>query len=203
MSSLPPPISVRVKGALIRSWPFITLGAVTLLHITKVISVDGYAITLLTLTFLPVLIKTLTTYFESFKIGKDGIEAKAFADNRGKTSEELVERIALANSKSPVDTAFPYPDDSRAILATLWHFQKKFFGEDSLQRWGFGIGIGSPDYRSFNNGLGALSENNLVHQDQRGICYLTNEGITFCKEHTAILDADGPFYTNFAPVPNN
>lgn len=192
-----------IKGALLRSWPFIILGIVTVLHITRIIAVDGYAIGMLILTFLPVLIRTLTTYFESFKIGKDGIEAKAYADNRGKTSEELEERILTANSKSPDESVLPFSGDSRAILSTLWHFQKKLFGEDSLQRWGFGIGIGSTDYRSYLEGLTPLVDANLIHQDQRGICYLTNEGVVFCKEHTAILDADGPFYSNFAPVPKS
>lgn len=190
----------RVKGTLLRTWPFIVLGIVTILHITKVIAVDAYAIGLLVLTFLPVLIKTLTTYFESFKFGKDGFEAKAFADNRGKTAGELQEYVWTANSKEPAENVFPYRAESRAILATLWHFQKKLFGETSLQRWGFGIGIGSHDYRSYQEGLAPLAESNLIHQDQRGLCYLTNEGVAFCQSNSTILDADGPYFTNFAPV---
>lgn len=187
-------------GSILRTWPFIVLGIVAVLHITKVIAVDGYAIGLLVLTFLPPLLKTLTTYFDTFKIGKDGFEAKAVEDNTGKTSKELEERILTANSKSPEESVFPFSGDSRAILSTLWHFQKKLFGKDSLQRWGFGIGIGSPQYKQYETGLRELSRDNLVHEDQRGLCYLTNEGVEFCKTHTAILDADGPYYTSFSPV---
>lgn len=189
------------QGALVRSWQFILLGIITILHITKIIAVDGYAIGLLILTFLPIILKTLTTYFESFKIGKDGFEAKALQDKRGKTSAELEEREMFANSNSPHDMEFPYSFSSRNILATLWHYQKKLFGATSLQRWGFGIGIGATDYRSYLEGLTPLVEANLVHQDQRGLCYLTNEGVSFCQQHTSILDSDGPYYNKFAPAP--
>ncbi|MFN5870401.1 MAG: hypothetical protein ACK46A_13875, partial [Akkermansiaceae bacterium] len=184
-----------IKGTLLRTWPFILLAIVTTLHIARVIRVDGYAIGLLVLTFLPLILKTITTYFDTFKIGKDGVEAKAVADNRGKTSDELQEWIIVANSKPVEDSVFPYSANSRAILATLWHYQKKLFGEESLQRWGFGIGIGAPQYRRYENGLQNLVESNLIHEDHRGLCYLTNEGIKFCKEHTTILDADGPYYS--------
>lgn len=202
MNKPQPSMKAVIQGTFLRSWPFILLGIITILHITKVIAIDGYAIGLLVLTFLPIILRTITTYFESFKIGKDGFEAKAIADNRGKTTAELDEREMVANSNSPDDISFSHPSSSRAILATLWHYQKKLFGEDSLQRWGFGIGIGSPDYRSYLEGLSSLLGANLVHQDQRGLSYLTNEGVGYCKEHSAILDADGPYYSKFAPAPN-
>jgi hypothetical protein len=203
MDSARPSKCAVIKGTLIRTWPFISLGVIALLHITKVVNVDGYALGLLILTFLPVVLKTITTYFESFKIGKDGVEAKAFADKHGKTAAELEERILAYNSNEPPVSPFPFHGESRAILATLWHYQKRTFGEDSLQRWGFGIGLGALDFRAFQNGLIPLITANYVHQDQRGISYLTNEGVQFCKEQTAILDADGPHYTQFAPVPNS
>jgi len=203
MDTAKPKFSARCKGAFLRSWPFLILGVVAVLHILEVIEIDGYAIGLLVLAFLPIIAKTLTTYFESFKITKDGVEAKAYADNSGKTSEELEERHVAYNSQPQGETALPFSLDSRAILATLWHFQKKLFGAESPQRWGFGIGVGSRDFRVFQNGLAPLLERGLVHQDQRGLCYLTNEGVAFCKKHTAILDADGPAFTQFAPVPNS
>lgn len=203
MDSAKPSLRAVITGAIIRTWPFIMIGIVATLHVTKVIKVDGYAVGLIVLTFLPVVLKTITTYFESLKFGKDGFEAKAYADKSGKTVAELDERIRAWNSKDPAESPFPYSAESRAILATLWHFQKREFGENSLQRWGFGIGIGSPDFRSFQNGLAPLIADNFIHQDQRGICYLTNEGVQFCKTHSAILDSDGPYYTQFAPVPTN
>ena len=202
MNTGEPNLWTRCKGAFFRSWPFLILAAVTVLHILEVIEIDGYAIGLLALTFLPILAKTLTTYFESFKLTKDGLEAKAYADNSGKTSKELEERSIAYNSKLP-ESAFPYSLDSRAILSTLWHYQKKLFGADSLQRWGFGVGVGAFDFRAFQNGVSPLVEANLVHQDQRGLCYLTNEGVAFCNEHSEILDADGPAFSQFAPVPKS
>lgn len=191
-----------LKGTILRGWPFIVLAIVTALHITKIIAVDGYAIGLLVLTFLPPLLKTLTTYFDTFKFGKDGIEARAVADNRGKTSAELEERISEANSQSPSEAVLKLPYESIEILSTLWHFQKELFGENSLQRWGFGIGIGSPQYRRYENGLQNLINDSLVYRDQRGLCYLTSDGVSFCKKHTVILDANGPYYSSFTPVPN-
>ena len=99
-------------------------------------------------------------------------------------------------------TAFPYSVDARRVVATLWHYQQQLFGEDSARRWGFGVGIGARDYGPYRDGVGELADAGLVHVDPRGLGCLRNEGMRFCGEHRAILDAEGPFYTQFAPTPS-
>lgn len=194
----------KLQGWFLRRWPFIVIGLIALLHILKLIQVDGYAIILIVLASLPAILPLASKYLKSLKLGKDGFEA-IVADNEGKTIAETKERTFTANAKSPLEVAapkFPYFIDSRRILSTLWHYQKELFGEDSVRRWGFGVAIGASDYNEYRIGLDPLERDSLVSVDKRGICYLTNEGVTFCKEHRDILDGDGPFYTQFGPAPN-
>lgn len=203
------PESLKRFGAiLLLRWPFILLGVVALLHIltvirVEVIRVDGYGIGLILIAFLPALLPIVSKYFKTFKIGKDGIEATTIADNEGRQAFELERRVLAFNSAEPSSGVFPYGIESRRILATLWHYQLELFGEDSLRRWGFGVGLGAPDYSDFRAGAAPLLEAGLIYVDRRGICYLTNEGMTFCREQRDILQADGPFYRQFASAQNN
>jgi hypothetical protein len=193
----------RFLALIVLRWPFILLGAAALLHILKVIQVDGYGIGLILIAFLPALLPVISTYFKTIKIGKDGIEATTIADNEGRTSFELKGREEVSNSITPTQGTFPYSIDSRRVLATLWHFQKELFGENSNRRWGFGVGIGATDYGDFSAGVAPLRDATLIHVDHRGLCYLTNEGVDFCREHRVILDADCPYYSRFTPAANN
>lgn len=179
-------------------WPFILLAVIAGLHILEIIHVDGYGIGLLIISFLPVLLPLISEYIEFLKLGKDGLEAKIRADNEGKTASEIDAPILFANEDQ--SAGFPYSVDARRVLATLWHYQKELFGENSLRRWGFGVGIGASDYETYREGTAQLRDDSLVHISDGGICYLTNEGIDFCREKGDILDADGPFYRQFAPA---
>jgi len=136
-----PKASKRFGALLFLRWPFILLGVVAVLHILKVIQLEGYCISLIIIVFLPSLQSIVSKYFKTFKIGKDGIEATTIADNEG--------RERAANSAEPRHGTFPYSIDSRRILTTLWHNKVELFGEDSLRRWGFGVGIGATDYSEY------------------------------------------------------
>ena len=193
----------RFGALLLLRWPFILLGIIAVLHILKLIKLDGYGITIILIALLPALLPIVSKYFKTFKIGKDGIEATTFADNEGRQAFELEGREMAANSAEPSRGTFPYSIDSRRILATLWHYQVELFSEDSLRRWGFGVGIGATDYSDFRLGVAPLLDAGLIHVDRRGLCYLTNKGMTFCRDHRDILAADGPFYRQFAPAQNN
>jgi len=187
-----------------KQWPFIILGIIALLHILKFIQIDGYAIALLILAFLPILLPLIARYLDSLKLTKDGFEANIKADNEGKSIDEIEKRgIAInsrqdfANEKQP---EFPFELPARRVLSTLWHYQKELFGKDSLRRWGFGVGIGNRDYGDFLRGVVKLYAKDLIYIDDSGLAYLTNQGKDFCSAHSDILDADGPFYTKFSPV---
>ena len=184
-------------------WPFILLGAAALLHILKVIQVDGYGIGLILIAFLPILLPVISTYFKTFKIGKDGFEATTVADNEGRPVFDFEAREEVVNSITTAPGPFQYGINSRRVLATLWHYQKELFGEDSLRRWGFGVGLGAPGFTDFSSGVSPLVVAGLVHVDNRGLCYLTNQGLTFCQQQRVFLDADGPFYRYFSPVTVN
>ena len=189
-----------------RRWPFVLLFLAAVLHTLGAIRVDGYGIVLLVIAFLPALLPLVARYILSLKIGKEGIEATTRADDEGKIATEFEKRLSAANDAGSGEgraVSFPYSIDARRVVATLWHYQEQLFGEDSTRRWGFGVGIGARDYGAFRDGVGELADAGLVHVDPRGLGYLTNAGMRFCREHRAILDADGPFYTQFAPAPSD
>lgn len=191
-----------MKDLLIRRWPFVLLGIIAALHIFDFIDVDIYGVALLFLAFLPVLLPLLATYLDTLKIGKDGVEGKMKANNEGKVLPNADQFDLIAsNEKLPEgDALFPLRLEARRVIATLWHYQKELFGENSLRRWGFGVGLGAPNFSEFSTGVSELAKGNFVHVDSNGLCYLTNEGIDFCQEHRDVVDADGPFYSQFSPV---
>jgi hypothetical protein len=181
--------------------PFLFLGSIALLHIWGVVKVDTYGLALLILACLPAILPIIARSIKTFKISKEGMEvATTLADFEGKIISKDGKLEIAANSRDSEETTFPYPVASRRILATLWFYQKEGFGENSLKRWGFGVGLGASDYSEFQSGVTPLTQDKMVHVDQRGICYLTNEGMDFCREKKASLEAQGPFYKHFAPA---
>jgi len=192
---------LKLWRAIIQRWPFIVLAIIALLHIIKIIQVDGYGVGLLLLAFLPAILPIFTKYFKILKISTDGIEATAVADNDGKIISQNDDLIVVENDSTDAKPLFPLTLEERRIMATLWHYQKELFGEGSDRRWGFGIGIGASDYNDFRIAVSKISDSKYVHIDKNGICYLTNDGVNFCKLHRAVLDGDGPYYTSFGPVP--
>lgn len=194
----------EIKKLFSRYWAFMSLAIIAVLHILKIIRVDGYGILLIVLASLPITVPLFAKYLKSLKFGKDGFEA-VVADNLGAIASTLQKdttsegAIYIANEKLP---DFQYNHESLKILATLWYYQKMIFGEDSIRRWGFGVGIGATDYQDFCLGITPLSAAGLVSVDKRGICYLTNEGVVFCKKYRVTLDNYGPGYTNFGSLPN-
>jgi ABC-type bacteriocin/lantibiotic exporter with double-glycine peptidase domain len=85
-----------IRDMFTRRWPFVILGLIAILNIIGVIAVDAYGVALLSLAFLPVFLPLLATHFDTFKIGKDGVEGKMKANNEGKvlSSPEKINLIA-------------------------------------------------------------------------------------------------------------
>ncbi|MGC3990189.1 MAG: hypothetical protein QM796_11005 [Chthoniobacteraceae bacterium] len=87
---------------------------------------------------------------------------------------------------------------TRKVIKTLWTFQKKQFPNDLSKRWGFGIGIGAPDYMEFSTGLLEAIKYGLAVVGPRGLCFLSEVGVAYCEQHNEAIEAEPEFYRSFS-----
>lgn len=176
------------------------------LSLAKGMVISTTQIVLAILAVSPWILRLLARYFSEFKVGPTGLS--------GKTREGVINRDEIdtggtgtaralppraAETAPPADSAFDsLIPQAKKVLRTLWKFQVEHFGADDVRRWGFAVGTSAPDYYQFSLGVLILAGKHLVNTDSRGFIFLTDEGISFCKTHSAAISAYPEYYSKFA-----
>jgi hypothetical protein len=96
----------------------------------------------------------------------------------------------------------PHPNalarEEKKVLRTLWLEQSRYIAEGKNAYWGFVIGPGAPDFGEFVRGFGSLTQRGLTRVDaDRGLIFLTDPGIAYCKRNADIIDMKGEAWTQF------
>lgn len=104
---------------------------------------------------------------------------------------ELRDRQGTTSNPPPPQGAEPtnkFSPQARKILATLWHYQKKHFGDtDSDRRWTFNVTPGTTFFLDYMTGLLELVKSGLVSViPDKWQCVLTNEGFSYCKNEKSL-----------------
>lgn len=127
----------------------------------------------------------------------------------GATSPHTLPRADVSPGPSPVQQGGPirvFPNlraltpDELKILRTLWKFQSEYIRNGQPGLWGFSVGPGAADYQQFVRGFSDLAQRGLVLQDPRGLVFLTQAGVDYCRSYTEELLAGGDAWTKFAPA---
>lgn len=175
------------------------------------ITLDWVGVVLLLIAGLPTWLPTFARHVKALRKTDDGWELEIREDVLGLLSTQIEKVIDVhVNQINTSDRLGPVaPDDfanlslhARRVLKALWHYQRELFGVDSVRRWGFGVGRQAPNYASFAIGVRELEWDRLVYADPRGLSYLTNEGIEFCKREREALDREALYYDSFVAAPN-
>ena len=130
-----------------------------------------------------------------------------------KTTDETKSGTATAAEAAPASTArkptsplmvFPDPTaltkEERKMLKTLWPHQRSYMLKNENKLWGFTISEAAPDYPEFMLGYGNLSQRGFVSQGDKGLVFLTDVGINYCKLYQDRLLMPGEAWTNFSPA---
>lgn len=157
-------------------------------------------VAIFTLISSPFLLILLSLYVKKVKWGNKELETQSTS-----STKDYVKEIEGTPTTAPTNPQFrseltlisynAVSDSGKKILRTLWHFQKQHFGIDSDKRWGFTIGSGS-EYRDFEFGAFTLMQQNAVVKDQRGMVFLTDSGLEFCKKHRNLVEG-GTIWSKF------
>lgn len=180
-------------------------GYLAYLSINKKEEVSLMGVVLASLALLPWLLKLLSRYLSEFNVGPSGVSGKT---REGVINKDEIEKkptlVTAINTKPDAPTTPPREDkfelllpQTKKVLRTLWKFQVEHFGPDDARRWGFGVGTGAPDYQDFSLGLLELLKSKFVAVDARGLVFLSNEGVQFCKEYSPEISAYPIFYDKF------
>lgn len=157
-------------------------------------------IVLLGIAFLPILLPLLAFYVE--EIGKDGFKLKRW--NEGPVPESFSYASQPVPSPSPIQptqrTLETYSRPARKVLRTLWTFQRQHFNNDFSRRWAFGIHPQAQDYLEYHTGITELHVAGLVENDRRGMVFLTDAGIDFCRNNPNVFCGGGDVWETFGPA---
>ena len=153
------------------------------------------AIALIALGGIPFLTPIIARYISSIRKTKDGWECILREDIVGLSKDEISRQLRASEGSEENPTSLS--EHAKRIIATLWFYQKDIFGEDNAQRWGFGVGRLSPEFATFNIGVKELSFARLIFPDPRGLVYLTDQGVAFCKTHAGDIANWRVYYNQF------
>jgi hypothetical protein len=105
-----------------------------------------------------------------------------------------------AEQNHPDPNFYALTNDEQKVMRTLWKHQREYHKEGKASLWGFVIGSGSPDYRSFVRGVHSLMQRKLVKQDARGLAFLTHYGLGYADQNADLLEQVGDTWTEFEPA---
>ncbi len=151
---------------------------------------------------LPFVLVLLARYVKKLKIG--GAEYEAPEDET--ISKEQVAELAKVSLPKKADSAEKpsvtfgkLSRHAKKVLRTLSIFQRQQFGSDEARRWGFLVNPAAPDYVHFRIGTTELRELGLVIENDRGMVFLSDEGMAFCKRTDIknAIDDGGDFWSKF------
>jgi len=75
--------------------------------------------------------------------------------------------------------------DARKILATLWKYQREYFGDKPTEkRWTFVVNPTAPVFSSYLSGLAELVRKGIaIVAPDNWHCMLTDVGLQYCRNH--------------------
>jgi len=189
-----------------RNWFYIAAFLAAIGHALKWLDVDWLIFALLVTAGLPTWLPTLARYVKALKKTEKGWEVELKEDPIGLPASRIQQIVVEASAAAHAAPAAPRPFHelsvhARRVVKALWHFQLQTFGEGDSRRWGFGVGRGAPDYVTFAIGTKELEWERYVYLDPRGMVYLTNEGVQFCKNNLPALNEAPLYYNHFVPAP--
>lgn len=158
---------------------------------------------LLAIAGLPFILPLLAYYVKG--IGKDGVMMNNVFDGTVPAPEKKAAGVAVADAAPAVVEANirkigDYSKPARKVIRTLWKFQRDQFKDDFSQRWAFGVHPMSMDYPQFRNGISELRFDGLIQYDGRGMVFLTDKGIAFCRDNDNGLAGGGDVWDKFGPA---
>lgn len=180
----------------------IVFGYFCFLSITKKFDVSKLQIFLAAIALSPWMLKLLARYMSEFNIGLKGVSGKTREGVRNKDELEGRKLIEFVNEKAPkTESEFgKLLPQTKKVLRTLWKYQVEQFGPDDIRRWGFAVSAAAPDYNDFGLGVLELLRQQLAATDSRGLVFLTNAGVDFCKKHNAEIVSYPDNYSHFSPA---
>lgn len=145
------------------------------------------------------------------KIAEEGEPSSVVTQE--KTSEEREAGAATATESATAPAArkptgplmvFPDPNaltkEERKMLKTLWLYQRTYLLNKENKLWGFTISEAAPDYPEFMLGYSNLSQRGFVSQGDKGLVFLTDVGINYCRLYENRISEAGDAWTKFAPA---
>ena len=159
---------------------------------------------LLAIAGLPFVLPLLAYYVKG--IGKDGVMMNNVFDGTVPAPERKAAAVAAAAATQGVAVGVnarklgDYSKPARKVIRTLWKFQGEQFKDDFSQRWAFGVHPMAMDYPQFRNGVMELRFDGLIQYDGRGMVFLTDEGVAFCRENENGLVGSGDVWDKFGPA---
>ncbi|MFM2294972.1 MAG: hypothetical protein RLZZ350_1385 [Verrucomicrobiota bacterium] len=164
------------------------------------------SIILLAIAGLPFILPLLAYYVKGF--GKDGVMMNNVFDDSVDAPPGEKEGIVFKGVGISEPEKLPAPQTkmlgdyskpARKVLRTLWKFQREQFKDDFSQRWAFGVHPLAMDHPQFQAGVSELRYDGLILKDGRGMVFLTDKGITFCRDNESGL-AGGDVWDKFGPA---
>ncbi len=173
---------------------FVTAAYLFRLHPTLLTS---QVVVLLSVGALPFILPLLSYYVKG--IGKDGVMMNnVFDGSVSAPPEPTVDEIREEKAKGKSFNDFSKP--ARKVLRTLWKFQHEQFKDDFRQRWAFGIHPLALDYPQFHSAIIELRFEGLILNDLRGMVFLSNSGVDFCKTNKDAIETAGDIWDRFGPA---
>jgi hypothetical protein len=171
----------------------------SILDAAFVIEISWQATVLLVIAALPILLPLLAKHLKRIKAGREGIEGEF---RQGISNPEAA-NPAFSDSLQLLGQITSYELFSiwaRKILKALWTYQVQYFGDDSKERWGFTVREHSPDSFAFHIGIGELLYHQYVFVNARGLYFLTDAGLEFCRRNRDVIEAERHYYKNFGSM---
>lgn len=144
---------------------------------------------------LPFNLVLLSRYIKHIKIGNHEYES---ADARDISKEDVAKLQGVA--PEPEGDAPTYGNLTRhakKVLRTLWTYQRQHFGTQDSRRWGFGVHPSAPDYPQFRIGATELLQVGLTVESDKGLVFLNEKGMAFCRQNKNAIDGGGDLWTSF------
>jgi hypothetical protein len=154
-------------------------------------------VVLILLGALPFILPLLSYYVKG--IGKDGVMMNNVFEGSVRLPQEPV-AIVNTEVRSKEKSFNDYSRPARKVLRTLWKFQNEQFKGDFTQRWSFGVHPLALDYPQFHSAIYELKFDGLIINDDRGMVFLSNQGIEFSKNNRPALEAGGDIWDRFGPA---
>ena len=196
-----------VHGARSSVAMFLMFGFLVYLNLYTSHKVDYITVILAVLAVSPWLLPLIAKYVLKLKIGpisaelseayRDASEVDRLTQNKDRFIPKIQPEGAPEADYYP--PAFEsLPEAARKILATLWKNQEEMYpNETKAKRFGFRVEQATPEYQAYFYGLIPLIREGLVVVDARGFCFLSEQGLAYCRQFRAQIERETNLYGGF------